>query len=509
MSVTTLLDDLEEELAALWGTGLILPGPDRPGSLRQLADRMQLAQLSWASARLGALADALSSGSGEGAPSEADTAHAHLQALVAWVRTFRVAWALDQAREQLSAQPAPRREQVRPPGITATISPLGVEVAPGRLWVHGLAEDGSWVILADEVQLDPVDPLREPATSRLFQQRVCYAEVLSRAIQLQDHPASGAGARVLRPVFYTRPTLGPATSGEARSRRASTPGAPARERLEILRRPGGWRLGGAELTPEVSETLAFNLSKRSVLCSEPLDGIVLRRGGEAILLGALDPLGDPCFPQLDPGAIRWPIARLLAARIPPVVLAALGLGPAPDEPASGPWAAQILARGCGVPSEPLPLPPASAPVVEQLRVAWSHLVVDQPVPSELVERWASEPLSRAPSLEEIVLRALCLGGTAGQAQLEAATAELRRGVGQGGVLPGPVALWALGWALARSRGVGVPGVSLLGLPLPRLRNLAVSPLVRWLRGGQPADEAVLGAWLLVVACDDGARFLVP
>ena len=300
MSIDQLLDDVQDELAALWGSGVALPGPDRAGALRALADRTEGVGLTWAASRLRALAGTLpdpatSSGS-------AEEAYAHLQIIAAWVRTFRWGWALQRARERLNAGPEGAAAQPRArSGFDGVVSPVGVEGLGDRWTTYAVDATGRVVTLVDDVgEVSDVEPFRSPVSSALFQDRVDYGALLAQDLRFTDHPTTERGGwTVFAPCFYTRPESVPAhTDVVARLPGGRlTPGKLHRLPLAIRRRGEGWGFehDGGDVEIAVSRVLSFNLAKRTAIDATPLEAVLLGRTEGASLIAGRDPLGQRVF----------------------------------------------------------------------------------------------------------------------------------------------------------------------------------------------------------------------
>lgn len=507
MSVDQLLDDVQEELAALWGAGLALPGPDRAVALCALAERFGAIGLHAPATRLTGLAGHL------GAAGDEVAAYRTMQELAAWVRTFRHAWSLQRARERLDAGPeGTAAAERRSPGFSGTVSPVGLERAGTRLTIQAIDDGGRRVTLSDEVsELDERDPLRVPAPSRLFQDRVRYLDVLRGDLELEDHPkTAGRGPTVFGPAFYTRPRA----VRSARVTRDRLPGGRVTKRqlsrLPLTVRSSGdeWRFehDGGDVTVSMSDVLTFNLAKWTGLGRLELDAVVLGRGGGAVLLECLDALGDRCFPAVDPMAIRWPWRRVQAAAGGwPLGEALLGEGDL--EHAPEPWRTVIRWwRGAEV--EPR-LGVIDGPSAGHLAV-WAHVASGVPIPESLGSRYLRSPLPERPGMEEIAARGLCLGGASGRALVEAHVAQLRRGVAQSSVVPDGWSVWALADARARLGGADPRSAPVAGLGLPwgTLWNNAVEPLVDWVRGeAADLDEVASALWLIQTSQEE-ERFWV-
>ncbi len=511
MSVEQLIDDLETELAALWGAGVGLPGPERPRLLQALADRFAQLGLSWPTSRLRALATALEEDAAE--------AYATTQELASWARAFREGWSLELAREHLSAAEGDGAGPRRPSGVSATVAPLGLERAGNRLTLHVIDEQGAPLALLDEVTgLSRTDPLGQPVASRLFQDRVRYGRVLTSRIRLEDHPVTRTGGRVvLRPSFYARPTL-VAADRRARDRLPQDRlrrGAAVRQEL-VLRRTGeGWRFEheGGDVTIAGSDLLDFNLAKRFAVDRGELDAVVLGRSEGATLLECLDTIGDPCFPTVDPSAVRWAPRRVVAAAGPSpalaYALAALGLAERPPKRPSVRAGWPTLFDWLAGRAPPLVTYEGEDPTAGHFAL-WTHLVADRPPPERLVARFGRTPLGARPTLEEVAARGLCLGGAGGRALVEAHASQLRRGVEVSEVLPDPWSLWALADAVARLRELDPTDAPLvcLDLPVELIWTTAVEVLAPWVAGGGGDEEEVASALGLLRISGEDPRFWV-
>jgi len=505
MSVDVLLDDVEQELSALWGSGLALPGVERPAALRRLAARTEAAALARATGLLQALGTALEEG-------DSDGAFAQAMGLAVWLRTFRAVWSLEVARERLTVDTETGATARRVAGYTGRVRLVGPEVRAGRWLLHGLDEAGRWVVLADQPDpLDLRDPLGGLSTSRLFQDHVRLGAVLRSTLALDDHPKDQSSRPILlRPAFAARPRLQTGGEGPQPERVASVPrrGPPVVVTATWVPRPGGWgcRVGGVEVSLGDGEVLTFNLQKRWALGVSEGRVAVLPDGGGAVLLSMEDRLGDPVFPTVDPRAVRWDPAWL-QGRDPMVdawVAVLLGADHAPPDGASAElswWLGEAPARpraGAEIPADP----------VAAHGLVWRTLAAGRPLPAEWVDVWTHSPLSAPTPLEEVAVRGLCLGGPAGRALVEAHVAMLRRGVTEPDLCPAPRSLWVVADALARLRDADPRGrpMDALGLPLGVLRLAAVAPVAEWLSSGGPADREVLDALLLIAAMGDGAAY---
>ncbi|MBX2798723.1 MAG: hypothetical protein KTR31_13665 [Myxococcales bacterium] len=521
MSVPRLLDDLQEEVAAVWGCGIALPGPDRSASLRSLADELDGCSLSWASEQVRDLARHLevpAEESVEDRRARTAAAYVQLQRVAAWVRTFRVSWGMEVARARLQAVDEDDAAVARrPKGLTSRVRPIGVERAGTRLMIHGLDPSGGWVVLADEVaDLDVWDPMRQLATSRLFQDRVRLADVLWGELHLEDQPFTQTGGRrVVSPSYYARPAVRRVTEPVE----AELPGgrAPGWVTVGIRRVPDGWGLSrdGEAWPVAVSDVLELNLAKAAAMGIDALRAVGLPRGDGATLLAAEDALGLLCFPDLDPAALRWPSERVRergeGSVLGRLALACLGLiDPAQRLPPGASPVAQVLSWWCTGRVQPLPVPmEAEGPMAGFLSV-WSHLVAEEPIPDELVSRFTRTALSSRPPLEEVAARGLC-AGVEGRTLLVAHLSALKRGVRHSEILPPAMSCWAFAEALAvlRTPGASTPHpLRLLEIPPALVRTAAVEPLCAWMRGGE-VDEDVLEAVLWVVGSGDVDTWVTP
>ncbi|MCB9684578.1 MAG: hypothetical protein H6735_06050 [Alphaproteobacteria bacterium] len=294
--VTAELSEVRELVVELWSCGVASVDPDIREALVERAALVRELHPHLADALEG-LAGAMGTPAGPEA----------LQRATAHVRLLSAAWGVERlrSRDRPVRASAPRR------GEDLRVVPIGVERERRELVIVGLeATTGAPVELRDPIGALPDGvPAEERLSSRLFQDHVRLADVLSHEILLTDHPVSaGRGGRVVRPAWHTRPRLG-APVGALALPVADLPrrGPPHRLRVDARRGPSGWGLWTprGELDVAIDELLSFDLEKRSVLGGAALDVVLVARGDRFHVLRI-----DDTFPSVDPAATRWTIERL-------------------------------------------------------------------------------------------------------------------------------------------------------------------------------------------------------
>ncbi|MEO0605519.1 MAG: hypothetical protein AAF211_29075, partial [Myxococcota bacterium] len=489
MSIDVVLADLREELAALFGAGLATPGPARASALRGLAETLSAAGMERTAAELEEVATTIDAVvAGASAP---DTLYERVQRIATWERQFRRAWSLRARRQELARAPTEATTApARPPGIGGRVVPLGITAIDGRiLFVARHVDSGDPLVLHDDWPGErTANPLNEPQPSRLFQEPIVPADALAQLWQLEDHPAvKRRGRWVAGPSFFTRPRL------------VDEP-VPTEAMPQSLRMR--WTSDGALLYADddaplellESATLDFNLRKQRVF-GEEIDVRLAESGHRRAIIAMAGPDGRPCFPSVDPAAIRWPRERLrkLADAVDHAGVRALvtvALGEETDWEPANTFGAAVASWLAGRPGGT-----GDAEIVTA--------AVGEASPA-LAERLAIESLPPDPTASDVVCRVLGIPDPAGrQSFVRAHATQLARDARRGGVLPPGRDLWLIA-ALARQ---WLDDDSALRIvDRERLRLAAVGPLVRALRGGAVPAFELEDALAIIVGWRETERF---
>lgn len=295
------LRPVSQLLERMYGTGLALPEPELVRELARLAHAWSAVEVEGLGGAMRRVVVAL-----EG---DRRGAHAALQELATRVRLMREGLAIHEVRlRQARAVP----DEV-PAGEDLDLWPVGVELAARGVLVHCVAAaDHGWVVLEDEwLDFERADALSRPWPSRLFQGDVRLDQLLASTIEIRHHPvARTADRRWVRPYVRSAALLGaPAPPIEL----PAEPGArfPFRAPAVARRDPSGWWIEVGRLAPVLVEDpwLQVDLEKRSA------DGPVLRfeitavvRKDKLVVFAV-----DGRWATVDPGATRFPLARLQRA----------------------------------------------------------------------------------------------------------------------------------------------------------------------------------------------------
>ncbi|MEN0065028.1 MAG: hypothetical protein AAGA48_22990 [Myxococcota bacterium] len=507
MSLDQVLGDVRDELIALWGAGLATPGPGRADALRSLAETLNDAGLERVAGEVSQLAKALEGLVGETPSAEAlHAVHERLQQLTTWEVQFRRAWALRTCRQTFEASKESVADSSRPPGLDATVVPLGVTSLDGRIVFVGELEGRSQpIVLHDHWPgFRGGNPFRQAQASRLFQDEVVPATLLAHKWRLRDHPAvQRRGRWIVGPSFFTRPDV----------LDEEVPRIVMPDDLTLRWSSDGWTLWREEaehaLEVAPSAALDFNLRKQRVYGPD-LGARLAPNGDRHVLIAMADSIGLPCFPSVDPGAIRWtqPQAKALATRMAhrgvDALLTYLGcLKPSGRKRKSVPSQTfgEVVAGWL-----------AGRPPKAGNEAAAVALAALGGAPAALVSELSLAEIGPTPTGIEVVRRALEIEDLAERkAFVQAHVVAFTRSIRRGGVVPAGRDLWALTALWSRLGSPSDPETSqptLNGVPfdLDRLRLAAVNPLSRALRGEAVSAEEVEDALLLVVGSDDGASF---
>lgn len=327
------LADLAELIDQIAVAGLAYPDADLPDSLAMVQERA--ARLGLARAELGleqlraavtAVRDAARPG--QAAPAELTrAAWDATQRLVAWLRLFERAFALQQVEARLAGQAlvAQGAREARPQTPTASMQvwPLGCVIRDDRVTITGLdLATGQRVTVKDRISDFPPDaPMSRPVISRLFQAVVSLPKVLGGLIAFDDHPVGRSrGGPLFGPAFRAVPRALEIADERPVALRPLPVATPSD--LEHLRRPmqatltveralDGVRfwLGPTEADLERTESLelaGLKLLLRSQTRSTAVGAIIGPSAGAPRVLSAEDPEGGRVYPAHDPGA--FPLA---------------------------------------------------------------------------------------------------------------------------------------------------------------------------------------------------------